>query len=53
MYSMIDGVYSYDASRIRDAHAWCQQETRQALAGGRCVVVSEHEHESRWAWRRF
>ena len=36
----VDGVYHYDASRIRDAHAWCQKMARQALAIGKRVVVS-------------
>lgn len=40
MFFIIDGVYRYDASRIRDAHAWCQRKTREALASGRRVVVS-------------
>lgn len=40
MYFMVDGVYRYDASRIRDAHACCQRKTREALASGRRVVVS-------------
>lgn len=36
----VNGVYQYDATRIRDAHAWCQSRTRQALAAGKRVVVS-------------
>lgn len=36
----VDGHYRYDASRIRDAHTWCQRMTRQALAKGLKVVVS-------------
>lgn len=40
MFFMVDGAYAYDASRIRDAHAWCQRMTRQALKEGRRVVVS-------------
>lgn len=39
-FFMVDGVYRYDASRIRDAHDWCQRKTREALASGRRVVVS-------------
>jgi len=39
-FFMVDGVYRYDASRIRDAHAWCQRKTLEALALGRRVVVS-------------
>lgn len=40
MFFIVDGVYAYDASRIRDAHAWCQRMTRQALREGQRVVVS-------------
>ncbi len=40
MFFMVDGAYRYDPSRIRDAHAWCQRMTRDALAGGRRVVVA-------------
>lgn len=40
MFFVVDGVYRYDPSRIRDAHAWCQRKTREALALGRRVVVS-------------
>lgn len=40
MYFEVNGQYHYDASRIRDAHNWCQNMTRQALAAGKRVVVS-------------
>ena len=40
MYFERDGIYEYDASRIKDAHAWCQQISREALAEGKKVVVS-------------
>lgn len=40
MFFEEDGQYHYDASRIRDAHSWCQLMTRQALAKGEKVVVS-------------
>jgi len=40
MFFETDGVYTFDSTRIRDAHAWCQSMTRQALSGGRLVVVS-------------
>jgi hypothetical protein len=36
----VKGVYEYDASRIRDAHTWCQRVVRLALANGKRVVVS-------------
>lgn len=40
MYFETNGDYQYDASRIRDAHNWCQKMARQALAAGKRVVVS-------------
>lgn len=40
MYFMEDGQYRYQASRIRDAHQWCQARTRDALRDGRPVVVA-------------
>ena len=40
MYFETNGDYQYDASRIRDAHIWCQNMTRQALTAGKRVVVS-------------
>jgi len=40
MYFMKNGRYCYDRTRIRDAHAWCQQQTREALRAGKRVVVS-------------
>jgi adenylate kinase family enzyme len=40
MYFMQHGTYKYDASKIREAHEWCQAMTRKALASGKNVVVS-------------
>ena len=35
-----DGDYHYDASKIRQAHEWCQKLTSDALSSGYDVVVS-------------
>ena len=35
-----EGKYIYDASRIREAHNWCFNKTRDALAMGQNVIVS-------------
>ncbi len=40
MFFEVDGRYVYDASRIRDAHHWCQQSVRDALKKNLKVVVS-------------
>ena len=35
-----DGEYKFDASKIKDAHNWCQEETRRSLERGENTVVS-------------
>ena len=40
MFFEIGGTYRFDRTRIGDAHDWCQHMTRQALARGDNVVVS-------------
>lgn len=40
MFFVSDGRYVYDADHVRDAHAWCRRMTRDALAHGQYVVVS-------------
>lgn len=39
-YFVVNGVYRYDAARIREAHTWCRHQARQALVEGRRVVVA-------------
>lgn len=39
-FFMVDGRYRYDASRIRQAHEWCRQQTLSALRSGHRVVVA-------------
>lgn len=40
MYFLMEGLYVFDALRVPDAHKWCQKLTREALAKGENVVVS-------------
>lgn len=40
MYHMKDGYYVFDASKIKEAHKWCQDSTEEALMEGDSVVVS-------------
>ena len=40
MFFTVNGTYRFDASRIREAHAWCQQMTQNALERGERVVVA-------------
>ncbi len=40
MYFMKDGKYEFDISKLAEAHAWCQRETRHWLNEGATVTVS-------------
>ena len=35
-----DGVYSFDATQLPEAHAWCFEEATKALSKGINVIVS-------------
>jgi predicted kinase len=37
---MVDGVYKFDHTKLKEAHKWCQDQTRQALLDGYSVIVS-------------
>tara|TARA_R110000868_G_scaffold250715_2_gene507472 strand:+ start:862 stop:1296 length:435 start_codon:yes stop_codon:yes gene_type:complete len=34
------GNYNYDASKIKEAHQWCQEQTKKFLDNGVSVIVS-------------
>jgi predicted kinase len=40
MFWMHNGEYKFDATRLREAHEWCLSKTREYLALGFDVVVS-------------
>lgn len=40
MYHMKDGEYCFDPAKVKDAHTWCQQQTKNLIAAGDSVVVS-------------
>lgn len=40
MFFCEDGEYKFDLSLLKDAHAWCKNETENALLNGYNVVVS-------------
>lgn len=40
MFWMQDGEYKFDATRLREAHEWCQEKTRDCLSQYIDVVVS-------------
>ena len=39
-YFVTDGVYQFDASKLGEAHSWCQQRARNDLESGMDCIVS-------------
>ena len=40
MFFMVDGVYNFDATKIKEAHAWCYQKVRDCLLREKVCIVS-------------
>ncbi len=40
MFFVVNGEYRFDATRVLDAHAWCQHNVEAVLKKGRDVIVS-------------
>lgn len=40
MYFEINGVYTYDSSKVKTAHDWCVSSAKEELEKGKNVVVS-------------
>lgn len=47
-FFIVDGIYQYDASKIKDAHEWCQSRTKERLASGWDPVVVANTFVQRW-----
>lgn len=39
-FFLVDGKYQFDAQKLPEAHAWCLDQTREALAAGEFVCVA-------------
>jgi predicted kinase len=39
MYFMQDGVYNFDASKLRNAHEWCRNQTEKSMMDDKISVV--------------
>ena len=47
-----DGTYMFDASKLSEAHTWCQQACKAALQQGKSVVVS-NTFVKRWEMQPY
>ena len=53
MYFMEDGVYKFDPTKIRDAHAWCQNSVEQAMllnhtSGHNSTIIVSNTFTQEW-----
>ena len=53
MYFMEDGVYRFDPTKIRDAHAWCQNSVEQAMllnhtSGHNSTIIVSNTFTQEW-----
>ena len=39
-YFMVDGEYKFDFTKLKEAHKWCQDKTREILEQNGTVIVS-------------
>ncbi len=47
-----DNVYTYDKTRIKEAHDWCFNDTVKMLENGETVIVSNTFTET-WQYKRY
>jgi predicted ABC-type ATPase len=40
MFFYKDGDYAFDPTKLKDAHAWCKNQTEEDLRNGKSVIVS-------------
>lgn len=52
MYFIQDGEYKFDASKINEAHAWCQNKTEEWMKKGYNVVVS-NTFTQKWEMQKY
>ena len=40
MYFITNGLYKFDPEKLKEAHAWCFDQTKQGLQQGKHIIVS-------------
>ena len=58
MYFMEDGVYKFDPTKIRDAHAWCQNSVEQAMllnhtTGHNSTIIVSNTFTQEWEMETY
>jgi predicted kinase len=53
MYFMQDGVYKFDASKLKLAHNWCMIQTEKAMADDTAIVIVSNTFTQEWEMERY
>lgn len=58
MYFMEDGVYKFNPTKIRDAHAWCQNSVERAMllnhtTGDNSVIIVSNTFTQEWEMEAY
>ena len=58
MYFMEDGVYKFNPTKIRDAHAWCQNNVERAMllnhtTGDNSVIIVSNTFTQEWEMEAY
>ena len=53
MYFIEDGIYNFDPSGLKDAHAWCLNSAKSAMRIGDSKVVVSNTFTQEWEMKPY
>jgi predicted kinase len=53
MYFMKDGEYKFDPSELRNAHSWCQDQTRKAMEDNIPTIFITNTFTQEWEMKSY
>jgi predicted kinase len=53
MFFMNDGEYKFDFSKIKEAHQWCQESTRDSMVSGSPKVAVSNTFTQEWEMKPY
>ena len=53
MYFMNDGVYEFDASKLREAHDWCRKEVFRSMATNWSRIIVSNTFTQEWEMEEY
>lgn len=53
MYFMNDGVYTFDPSKLPNAHGWCLGQAEKAMASSEPKVIVSNTFTQEWEMKKY